>query len=266
MSRTPAEYGFSLLELLVASAIFFVLAGAAFGLLTMTQRNYQNESQQLSAFQEARLGLDQIVRDVNIAGYPPPGQFSTISSNTNYVAMTPVAWSPGYSTGSWGTPCTIGGSCQTPGDFELIIETNLDPLQDANPGDVEWVRYSLQGATLFRGVAPKATGSDPVSATNNALVPFVQDVVNNASAAQIAQLRAIYPTMFPGGRQVPVFRYICDDSGALVRCDLAANNTPTHVSEVEVTLIVRTPQADPVTGQPRLVMLNGRGHRLNPNQ
>lgn len=262
------ERGFSLLELLVASALFLVLCGAAFGLLMTTQRNYQNESQQLSAFQDARLALDQIVRDVNIAGYPPPGQFSNISSNANYMAMTPVAWWPGYNAGSWGNPCTIGGNCQTPADFDLIIETNLDPLQDGNPPDVEWVRYSLQGTTLFRGVTPKATGSNPITATDDALVPFVQNVMNNATAAQIAQLQAIYPAMFPGGRPVPVFQYICDDAGVPVRCDLAAtaNNAPTHILEVETTLIVQAPQPDPVTGQPRLVMLNGRGRRLNPSQ
>jgi prepilin-type N-terminal cleavage/methylation domain-containing protein len=268
MSGWQRERGFSLLELLAASAIFLILCGAAFGLLAVTQKSYQNESQQLNSFQEARLALDQIVRDVNIAGYPPRGQFANLASNTNYVAMTPFAWWPGYNAGAWGNPCTIAGNCQTPGDFELIIETNLDPLQDGNPPDVEWVRYSLQGTTLFRGVTPKAAGSNPISATDNALVPFVQNVMNNAPAAQIAQLQALYPSMFPGGTPVPVFQYVCDEAGAPVSCGSAspANNAPANIREVEVTLIVRSPQPDATTGLPRLVMLNGRGHRLNPNQ
>jgi prepilin-type N-terminal cleavage/methylation domain-containing protein len=151
--KCEGQRGFSLLELLTAAAIFLILCGAAFGLLAVTQRSYQTESQVLSAFQEARLGLDQIVRDVNIAGYPPAGQFSETPPVTQY-ASTPVAWAPGYLSG---TPCTIGiAGCATPGDFDLIIEANIDSQQDAISGveDVEWVRYQLQGKTLYRGVVP----------------------------------------------------------------------------------------------------------------
>jgi len=39
-----------------------------------------------------------------------------------------------------------------------------------------------------------------------------------------------------------------------------------NIREVEVTLIVLTQQPDMQTGRLRLVTLNGRGHRLNPNR
>ena len=72
------ERGFSLLELVVAATMFVVIAGTAFGLLGAAQKRYQTDSRILSSFQEARLGLDQIVRDVNDSGYPPPNHFSVL--------------------------------------------------------------------------------------------------------------------------------------------------------------------------------------------
>jgi prepilin-type N-terminal cleavage/methylation domain-containing protein len=260
--------GFSLLELLAAAAVFVILCGAAFGLLSVTQRNYQTESQVLSSFQDARLALDQIVRDVNISGFPSPAQFSNflVNTNQNSFAFSPLAWSPGYTSLS---PCTIKGNCTIPGDFDLIIESNIDLEQDRINGveDVEWVRYQLPAGstTLFRGVTPKDYTADPNGATQPSLVPFVQNVMNNATPAQIAQFQALYPNMFPGGAPVPIFRYICDSAAGMTTCDQAgSSNSPVNVREVEVTLIVQSPQLDPVTGNPRLVMLNGRGHRVNP--
>jgi Tfp pilus assembly protein PilW len=262
--RTKRPNGFSLLELLIAGVIFMILCGAAFGLLTVSQNAYQAESQILTSFQEARFGLDQIVRDVDDAGYPPQNQFSFINPPpVNSYASTPIAWSPGYPA----APCNVGGGgCTTPSGFDLIVETDIDPQ---NNNGVEWVRYQLQGTTLMRGVASK-TGNNPDAATVAQLVPFVQNVMNNASAARIAQFQALSPAMYPGGQPVPIFNYMCDSptSGQGPQpCSLAGvNNVPAAIRDVEITLIVVTPTPDPRTGQPRLVELNGRGYRVNPNQ
>src|SRR5712692_10824675 len=85
--------GFTLIELLVALGIFLVITGAAFTLLSSSQHRYQTESLVLTSFQEARLGLDQMVRDINDAGFPPPTFFS--SSSPLQSASSPFAWSLG---------------------------------------------------------------------------------------------------------------------------------------------------------------------------
>jgi prepilin-type N-terminal cleavage/methylation domain-containing protein len=268
MRRAPGKLwqrGFSLVELLVALGIFLVVVGAAFSLLGSSQKHSQTESQVLTSFQEARLGLDQIVRDVNDAGYPPPTFFQ--SAYPYLSASAPFAWNPGY-TGA--TPCQIGtgggGTCNTPGDFDIIIETNPNP-QDAG-SKVQWIRYQLQGTTLMRGMAAK-DGSDPAITTAAAgiLAPFVQNVINNSSPAQIAQYQLSYPGMFPGGVPVPIFSYTCDTVTVPLACPLAgAANAPANIREVIVTLIVAAPAPDATTGVPRIVQLTGRGRRVNPNQ
>jgi type II secretory pathway pseudopilin PulG len=262
MSRalTPAGLaGFTLLELLVAASMFLIVAGTAFALLGAAQRRYQTDSQILSSFQEARLGLDQIVRDVNDSGYPPPNHFSLLPA-PNFYAATPFAGSP--------TPSCSLGACVSPQDFDLIIETSVDPANDPH---VQWVRYQLPAGTttLMRGMIDKVA-TDPVAATSppGVMVPYVQNVMNNATSAQITAIRAAYPAMFPGGAPVQIFTYTCETGGGTpLSCPTAgAFNTPSNILDVEVTLIVQATAADAQTGLPRLVELHGRGHRINPNQ
>jgi prepilin-type N-terminal cleavage/methylation domain-containing protein len=273
------ERGFTLIELLTALGIFLLITGAAFTLLSSSQQRYQTESQVLNSFQEARLGLDQMVRDINDAGFPPP---TFINSDPTKVTSTPFAWSPGYPN----NPCQIGtaggGTCTTamdfaPGDFDIIIETEPNPQDPACAPNcqVQWIRYQLQGTTLMRGMAPKVPGGNPdfAFAGQYAVVPFVQNVVNNSPNLQIGlyQLSVSSPTVFPGGNPVPIFQYTCETPSApqnpLPFCkDAGADNSPKNVRDVMITLIVAAPLPDATTGRPRLVQLEGRGRRINPNQ
>lgn len=266
MNRVTAkarERGFTLIELLTALSIFLLICGAAFTLLASSQQRYRTEGQVLTSFQEARLGLDQIVRDVNDAGFPPPMFTDGVPSHANQFAIAPFAWSPGYTASA---PCLIGtaggGTCTTPGDFDLIIETNPSPPTT----NVQWIRYQLQGTTLMRGMVEKAPGNDPdtYTAANGNLAPFVQNVVNNQVAAYVA----VYPGTFPGGNPVPIFSYTCDTGNIPQLCTALAapNNAPANIRDVVVTLIVAAPSPDATTGVPRLVQLTGRGRRINPNQ
>ncbi|MFY9585221.1 MAG: prepilin-type N-terminal cleavage/methylation domain-containing protein, partial [Candidatus Acidiferrales bacterium] len=132
-ARTHSKQaGFTLVELMVSISIFVLLSAAMFGLLNLSQKRSQTESQVLASFEEARLGLDQIVRDVSAAGYPPLNHFFAVPA-ANLYAASPVAWSPNYTPA---TPCLIGtaggGTCASPGDFDLIVETDINP--DANDG------------------------------------------------------------------------------------------------------------------------------------
>jgi prepilin-type N-terminal cleavage/methylation domain-containing protein len=256
--------GFTLIELLLAMSVFLLICGAMFGLLQLSQQRYSSETQLSGAFQEARLAVDQISRDVNDAGFPSAGLFSKLPDPTLY-AVTPVAWYPGYSS----APCFIGtgdgGTCTTPGDFDLILETTL---QTPTGPVVSWIRYQLVGTTLYRAVVSPKTNGDPAGAfsTPGVMVPFLNNVMNNATG-QISQIQAAYPTMFPTGNPVPIFQYMCDTPVGTVACPNAATtyNSPQNIRDVDITLIVQTQQPDAQTGQLKLIELNGRGHRLNPS-
>ena len=76
-NRTRREQaGFSVIELLVVVAVFTVVTGAVFLLLDTAQQRYKMESEFLDTFQGARLAMDQIARDIHMAGFPPGNSFS----------------------------------------------------------------------------------------------------------------------------------------------------------------------------------------------
>ncbi|HKW65683.1 MAG TPA: prepilin-type N-terminal cleavage/methylation domain-containing protein [Terriglobales bacterium] len=268
------ERGFTLIEMLTALGIFLLITGAAFTLLTSSQQRFRTEAEVLSSFQEARLGLDQMVRDINDAGFPPPS-FANIDPTK--VTSAPFGWQPGYTVPN---PCLIGtaggGSCTTPNDFDLIIETEPNPSDPACPGSVEWIRYQLppNSTTLMRAVACKLASRDPAVETAQAgFVPFVQNVMNNSPTFQIGQfqLDTAYPAVFQGGAPVALFQYWCDTSvlqSPPQPCPplAAPDNSPANIRDVAITLIVAAPLPDATTGQPRLVQLEGRARRINPNQ
>jgi len=89
-------------------------------------KRYRTDSQLLNTFQEARFGLDQMVRDINDAGFPPRNEIQgNVTPPTNKYAATGFAWGPA---GTYpGSPCIIGTSCTTPNGFDVIIETDIDP-------------------------------------------------------------------------------------------------------------------------------------------
>lgn len=295
-SRGEAR-GFTLIELLAALGIFLLVTGAAFSLLTSSQQRYRTESQVLNSFQEGRLGLDQMVRDINDAGFPPPTyKYPVSSSKFNYLVSTPFAWSASGSFPYPNSPCSIGtagsGTCTTstlndfaPGDFDIIIESNPNYNPSDPTSQVQWIRYQLQGTTLYRGMAPKVYGSDPDTAFANqyALVPFVQNVVNDCpdpaiNSTSLCQLALSSTSFFPGGTSVsvPIFQYTCDHPAVpqfpippTISCTsflAGTDNAPTNIRDVIITLIVAAPLPDATTGQARLVQLDGRGRRVNPNQ
>lgn len=261
--------GFTILELLLAMTIFLIICGAMFELLDLSQKKYNTETQVSSAYQEARYAMDQIIRDFNVSGFPPPAMFTTVPVTKPWTyAVGPVAWSPGYTSGA---DCQIG-ACQTPSAEDLIIETHLST--DTTDSNVSWIWYHLDQPTntLFREVVTKTAG-DPSSTVlaANTQVPLLTNVMNDPGAALETQIQAQNPNMYPGGLPVPIFQYYCVSptpaSGpASVPCSSAgANNAPRFITDVEITLIVKTPQNDLQTQQIKLVELNGRGHRSNPN-
>jgi len=268
------DRGFSILELLIAMAIFLAICAAMFELLRMSQQKYSGETQLSAAYQDSRLAMDQIVRDFNIAGYPPVDMFSVLPTSPAQYAITPVAWIPGYTTVP-PTPCSLdqpvlgGGTCGTPGspgDYDLVIETRIPP----NPGDpltVSWICYHYDPLSLilYRDVVQKTAGSPPSSSRVMTEGTALLKNVVNSPGSLMSQIVAEYPTMFSGGVAQPIFQYSCDTPGGPLPCwQAGTNNSPKNIRDVDVTLIVMTPQQDLETQNLKLVELFGRAHRSNP--
>ena len=83
-SAHAAQRGFTILEMLMAMAIFLIICAAMFELLDLSQKKYSSETQLTAAYQDARLSVDQILRDFNVSGYPPADLFSVPPSSSRY--------------------------------------------------------------------------------------------------------------------------------------------------------------------------------------
>jgi Tfp pilus assembly protein PilW len=228
--RKHSARGFSLVELLIGTILFTIITGIAFSLLMSAQLRYQGESSVTQAFQQANVALDQIVRDIHSAGYPPMTSLSAAaaSSNPNAYAL-PFAWTPSYPL----TPCIVGSTCTVPGQYDLIVEADI-----GNGQGVQWIRYSLQGTTLMRGMTSKGPG-DPVGSTS--LAPYLDNVMN-------------------GNNSLPIFSYTFDNTTPPTPLQ------PSYIREVNITLIVQSAHPDPQTQQYRTITLTGQAVRFNPNQ
>lgn len=220
--------GFSMIELLMATAIFVVLAGGVFSMLLNSQIRYQSESGLTSAFQQANIVIDQIVRDIHSAGYPPVSAFSS-GASAQYYAVA-FAWSPNYPP----SPCTIGVTCTAPAETELVLET------DGGGGTIQWIRYSLQGTTLMRGAMPKQSG-DPLSYDwTQYWTPYLDNIVNQTSTGTPA-----------------IFTY-SDVTGAIA-------TQVSAIREVNIYLIVRSEKKDQQTHQFRTITVTGQAVAFNAN-
>ena len=220
--------GYSLVELLVATVLFTLIAGSVFSLLLSAQLRYRGESDVTTAFQQANVAIDQITRDIHSAGYPSASSFA-VGVSPQVIAV-PFSWSSGYPN----TPCVVGsGGCgAVPGDYDLILETDLG---DGN--GVHWIRYSLDGTTLKRGIVHKGLGDPVSSSSGNVLVTYLENVQN-------------------GNQGVPIFSYTGDANSP-------APLLSSGIQKVDIKLIVQSAEPDPQTQQYRTITLTGQAVCFN---
>ncbi|MEE9235755.1 MAG: type II secretion system protein [Candidatus Acidoferrales bacterium] len=278
MRKRASQAGFSLVELLIVLAIFAIISGAILGLLNLAQARYRSEQQFLDAFQGARIGVDQLVRDIHSAGYPPVNAYDTVSANPasgwdpNGVPVTMIAVPlVGMVGNNIDQTCRVNGGvnpCTVPNPWELVIETDQEP-----DGTVDWIYYRLDRPgiaathpptgggplrTLYRAgsvktctgppwVPMQCVGGNPLANTG---VPFVENVTQDPG-------QAIDPTNNPA-----VFTYVCP-GGTLA---VPGTCNPQDVEEVYIVLRVRSTLPDLQTGDPRMIVLQGAARVLNPPQ
>jgi prepilin-type N-terminal cleavage/methylation domain-containing protein len=76
MSKHSKSSGFSLIEMLIVVVILLVISGAIFNVLSLSTERSSAEQTKLDMFQGAREFMDQMSRDLRLAGYPNSRNFA----------------------------------------------------------------------------------------------------------------------------------------------------------------------------------------------
>ena len=74
--RNSSSSGFSLIELMIAVMLLMIVTGAVFQVLSLATERSSTEQAKLDMFQEAREFMDQMSRDLRLAGYPNARNFA----------------------------------------------------------------------------------------------------------------------------------------------------------------------------------------------
>ncbi|HBB16703.1 MAG TPA: hypothetical protein DCZ97_06740 [Syntrophus sp. (in: bacteria)] len=80
--------GFSLVELLVATAVGLVVLGAMYGVFTIQNKTFGDQEEILAMQQRIRAGMDMMAREVGMAGYDPCNVNYDSDPSNNFSGVT----------------------------------------------------------------------------------------------------------------------------------------------------------------------------------
>jgi prepilin-type N-terminal cleavage/methylation domain-containing protein len=246
------QFGFTLIEMVMTLAILSIVLGVVLRQIQVVQQRSQTEASKTDMTQQAREGLDEMIHDIHMAGYPNAKMYwsSALSSpmiNDNRVAAGCDPSTGGCTGATSGLIKITGGTSSSP---ELWLEGDVD-----GDGVVDVVRYryvtsATNGAAgtqcpcIERGWGPKLN-ADPVS-------------------SQAVTWSVLIENMTTSGFSIAAY----DVYGATVNINspltLTANTTAIQsIRTVAITLSVKGSQLDMPTKQYPTVVLSGLGQFRN---
>ena len=209
--------GFSVIELMMAIVILTVVIGGIFGVIDVVNQRSHTEQAKLDMFQEAREFMDQMSRDLHQAGYPSPRHYT---ADVTDLMTDPIV----------NDELNAVGIVKVD-DGDLWFEGDVE-----GTGIVYVVRYHLDTSTtngcpcLRRSQLEKIDG-DPVAGQTTEVYQIQVQGVQNTD---------IFSAFTRGTTGTPI----------TLPVDFSANGAMiASVDTVKATLSLRSPVADPKTGQ-----------------
>jgi prepilin-type N-terminal cleavage/methylation domain-containing protein len=143
--------GFSLLEMMISLAVLLIVTGAVFEQIIQMERKSAAEEIKIDTAEQAREFVDQMMRDLHMAGYPNAAMYSAPLDNTSpLVAAGLVSVSP----------------------TQIILEGDVDnngQVESVNVGYIANSSGDPNCPCIRRSAVPKAAGdplAQPVQAAN----------------------------------------------------------------------------------------------------
>lgn len=162
------QSGFTLLEMLISSAVFVIILFAVYLMLATNQVTYMRGENKVEIQQNGRVAMRRIAREIRMAGYDPSGAIPAQGSQTA---------------------------------IQVANANLITFIADLDGDDVtDWVRYRLQGNQLIRDSSswvggawnpPIATPTSSVLADSLSALSFTYFDRTDTVTATLADIRRI---------------------------------------------------------------------------
>jgi prepilin-type N-terminal cleavage/methylation domain-containing protein len=192
--KKSSSSGFSLVELMIVLIILLIVSGAVFRVLSLATERSSTEQTKLDMFQEAREFMDQMSRDLRLAGYPNARNFAPSyllepPANDRHVAVGIVRIA---SDELWFEAAVDGTETvsvihyyldpSTTNNCPCLKRSQLDK-KDGNP-------YTGQDTPVYETEVQGVTNTDVFTAYNSTVLQTLP-IDYNSNAATIAGLDTI---------------------------------------------------------------------------
>jgi prepilin-type N-terminal cleavage/methylation domain-containing protein len=217
--KTRKQRGFSVLEIVASLAILSIVFGVVVaGITTMQERNFV-ETNKLDLTQESREFMDQIVNDLDQAGYPGVNMFDPSTLVVNPITLKP--------------DCTLNNNLACG-----FISVSSNAIQFE--GDVDGTGVSEEWIQLVQ-----TNGAGAAACTTPPCV--IQRGTISKAAWNNGAGTPPYYTEVTGVMNTTVFTAY-DSSGAQITPLPLGAGTLNNIAAIGITLYVKSPQPDPKTG------------------
>ena len=230
--------GFSLTEALIGIFILAVLMAAIFSQINQITEASSSEATKLDMTQQAREFIDQMVRDLHMAGYPRADMYSpALDVNSPLVAAGLARVSP--------TDILLEGDVETSGTVSSV-EIQYVPVDPNDP----------QCPCIRRSEAAKVAGG-PLAQPPAARYTQVESVMPPGTAPGQSG-EDLFTFYDKNGNQVDVSTTPAPDISSV-----AGQTTIDKIKTVKINLSLLSPGKDLLTKAPQRVSLSVTGHLNN---
>ncbi|MBI1955314.1 MAG: prepilin-type N-terminal cleavage/methylation domain-containing protein [Acidobacteria bacterium] len=259
--KSSKQQGFSLVEMLISMVVLLVVVGAVLQLMSQSQQRSVATATVQDATSMLRDSVDQMVRDIRLAGYPAPNSYPCPPPAGATYGACLTYLNSGYIAGGIlvANPYAIQFEADTDGDnrAEMFDYELQVPTGGATGGCAALTENDdLSSPTLMRSMVVKnADGTVPAVDFQ----PFLENIQNCTLSTAIfiyCPAPPTSPTTAPFGPGCPTMTNYPDSS-------LPA---PRNTRIVMIRLQVQSAVRDPQTGQFLNVEQYGLAERINPDQ
>lgn len=179
------DKGFTLVELMISMLVGLVVLGAAYTLFTVQSSHLTNQAQLASAYQNARIAIEMMCREISMAGYnqTTSPSITAMSHCTNALIAD-------------GTPCAgITSASANAISFTADLNGNGNATSDStNPNEnITYSLYSPSGGVQSLGRTSNGT-TNPVVEYVEAL-NFTYENISGSNATELSEIRRVKITI-----------------------------------------------------------------------